>query len=297
MIEPSSKTDQLIAALKAQEPQKIEISLDRFKELYRSLHRAGEVSRVDIVLNGDWAMAQFAQLSNQRIIVRPNNYYNEWHRRFHIHVHLEEKDFEFADAAASFYGELRYLTLFRFIVEEMKADGLPLLAILILTGLFLRLVAKDSSSIGILKSTNDVLIAVSTLFFSLYILMTVTQNLPRTDSPEALSLFKRGLMHRFMHVDTFVAWFALLALLIAVASRITTESGALLVQTFSVGLISVELWQIVLWMTSVALTLIAGSLIIVVRYYFARIKDLQETELTKRLLDITFEHQNDEGHD
>jgi hypothetical protein len=274
------------ALLKPQgDPQMFTMSLSGFKTVFRELQKQPNPLTVDVVLNGDWALVQFTELCNHRIRVLPDSRLRWLPRVLGFHLYLEEKDFEIVATSANFYGQREYLTLWRFIREELSVNGIKSLVIFAVSAAFLILLTQASTSTEILKSANEVLLGIAAIFFSIFMLFTASQKQP---SVADLALFKKGLTHRFLQVDKFVAWFAIIALAIAAIGRVLTESPA--GQVLTLPNLTITLRDTIPWITSAGITLMSVSLLTVVHYYFERVRYLHETELSKKLLDEVFEN-------
>jgi hypothetical protein len=265
------------------EPKIFKLSLSAFKDLYQRLQGQKQGTVVDILLNGKWAFIQFSQLCNHRIRILPDNKFRTIPRFLGIRQYLEEKDFEIASINARFFGQRRYLTIGRFFLEEIETDGWLGLTIFILTGLLLSWLTNSSGKVDAIKTANDLLIGISSIFFSIFMLFTVSQNLP---SIANLYLFKSGLTHRFIGIDRLISWISVLALGIALGNRVVVESE----WVFNIQLVAsrpglIGRNEILPWSTAIAMSLIFSSLFIVVRYYLKRVEYLLERELSKQLLD------------
>lgn len=259
------------------EPKIFTLPLADFKEVFRQVYKQRGDSAVDIVLNGNWALAQFSSLCNHRIRVVPDNIYRKLPRVLGLGLYLEEKDFEIAASVATFYGQRKYLTLRRFIGEELSGGGIRLLLIFTTSGAILTLLAQSAGAVEILKSANEVLIGVATIFFSIFMLFTASQNTSIIENP---LLFRKGVTHRFVRVDKLVSWVAFLALCVAASNRVLVESQI------------VTNWGILPWTSALAITLMADSLLAVVHYYAERVRYSYESDQSRKLLDEVFEKRN-----
>ena len=121
-------------------------------------------------------------------------------------------------------------------------------------------------------------------------LFTASQNLSSIVTPD---LFKQGLTHRFIQVDKMVSWISIAALGLAGLNRVVVETISMINIETNIGrLFVLNSQRIIPWTTSLAVSLITISFLIVVRYYYKRVQNLLETDLSKKLLDETFERQN-----
>lgn len=268
-------------------PQIFTLTLAQFKELYQEIYRQRGNTRLDVVLNGEWALVQFSELCNHRVRILPDNLLRPPLKFLNLHLYLEKDDFEMIFSSATFFGQERYLTLWRFLKEEFQVNGMKALIIFGLSGLFFSLVARSSPNV--VASINEVLITISAIFFSIFMLFTISQNLPLMD----LSLFKRGLPHRFVQIDKKIANSTIFAVGISALNRALAENPVVVVpSTRFWSQFTVDFTVMLNWSTALAISIIAISLLIVVQYYFKRIQFLYETDLSKKLLDESFSNIN-----
>jgi hypothetical protein len=268
------------------DPKMFTITLSGFKKLFKKIQTKAPGTKVDIVLNGEWTLVQFSELCNHSIKVLPDSYVKPIQRFLGIKTYLEERDFELATSVAEFYGQRKYLTVWRFIKEEILSDGFTGFIIFITAGLLLTFLS-NTTGLESIEAASDVLIGISAIFFSIFILFTASQNIQIVATPD---LFKSGLTHRFVRVDRMIAWISILALVIAVLCRVSFET--LSNYSVSIGSQTVNLKILIPWLLASAVSLLGNSLIIVVRYYFRRIELLVETDLTKKILSEAFDVRN-----
>ena len=272
------------------EPKNFILPLAEFKTVFKEVQKHRSGTKIDVILNGDWAIVQFSELCNHRIRVLPDNSFHPVLKLLGVHQYIEEEDFEIAAAVANIYGQRKYLTLGRFVLEEFLTEGLPGLTVFLISGILFAWLINLSSSFDVIKSANDLLIGVSTIFFSIFMLFTASQNLSSIVTPD---LFKQGLTHRFIQVDKMVSWISIAALGLAGLNRVVVETISMINIETNIGrLFVLNSQRIIPWTTSLAVSLITISFLIVVRYYYKRVQNLLETDLSKKLLDETFERQN-----
>lgn len=256
-------------------PQNFILTLSQFKTVYQAIYKNHGNTRVDIVLNGDWALIQFSELCNHRIRVLPDNLFHRFRKALNIRLYLEKDDFEIAYSSAKFYGQEKYINTRRFLKEEIQVNGFRSLVILFFSGLLLSLINSQES----VKAANELLIGVASIFFSIFLLFTVSQNLPELK----VSLFKSGLTHRFVQIDAKVTYQVIVVIGVAFINLVLAENANIT----QIGL------QIITWSTAFGIALIGTSFFTVVQYYFSRAKALYETEMSKKVLDAAFEEAND----
>ena|SRR3990172_1193770 len=288
-IEPPSldDVDEVESALAEGETSQARLftlKLSQFKQLVRNqVSRSGSSIRLDIVLNGDWALAQFKDPPPHRIRVLPDNLFRKPYRLLGIGLRLDEEDFEIAAGHSVVHGYRQPIGLLRFIREERLRNQILLLALFVATGYAFQSAVAASGTFDVIKTANDVLIQVSAIFYSVFMLFVAAQGMPQR---LRVSSFKRGLTHRFFAVDRYVSAFSLLALSLAAATRIlvdfpeTTLSGL----RGRVGL-TLNASALSPWTTALAATLMAFSLLAFAEHYLDRSRRLAETEMSKELLD------------
>lgn len=272
-------------------PQLFTLPLSDFKTLFWEIQKVRPATKIDIVLNGSWALAQFSELCNHRIRILPDTRYRRWHRFFRLHLYLEEKDFEFATSVGTFYGQRRYLTMRGFIQEEIAINGIYWILIFIGSLVLLYSIYLSSNSTEFLGVANDILIQIAAIFFTVFMLFTASQVFPH----ESLRLFRQGSTHRFLRVDILVAWFSLFALGLAALNKLVVESSIRIGSPIVFGNINVRLPEFLIpFTTALAVTAITMSLVTVVSYYFKRVEDLYHTDLSRKILDNAFEDRHSE---
>jgi len=267
------------------------LSIQGFREVYFDIQKIHPGTPVDIVLNGDWAMAQFTRISNQRIRIFPTS-------TIMSHIYnsrlLSEDDFDFASLHATFYGARRPLSFFSFLREEFASHPFIILVVFSVSFLIFFLIA-DNINTAKLIPINELIITSATLFLSIFLLFTVSQNIEKLHN---LSFFANGLTYRFFAIDRYVAILALLALLTSflnvVLVLISPDQKWTIfsheIQTPDSFILSI----LTALLTSIATTLLVDSFLALVNYYFFRVRYLIEQELTRQLLDSVMEQRNSE---
>jgi len=252
-------------------PQNFILTLSQFKTIYQVINKKRGNTRIDIVLNGDWALIQFSELCNHRIRVLPDNLYRRIPKFFNFHLYLDKEDFEITYSAAKFYGQEKYLNFGRFLKEEVQVNGFRILFLLVLSGIMLTAI----NSIESVKTANELLIGVASIFFSIFLLFTVSQNLLVLKLP----LFKAGLTHRFIQIDSKITYLVICVIGLAFVNIVFVEMPN----------ITQELLIVLFWSTAFGIALMGASFFTVVQYYFKRARILYETDLSKRILDDAFQ--------
>jgi len=267
-------------------PMMFTLSLEQFKVLYQNVYTAKGESKVDIVLNGQWALIQFAELCSHRIRVVPDrrskrNFLNQA-------AFLEKDDFEIAYSSATFYGMDRYINTRRFLAEEIETNWFTITIFIVLSVLVMYfLVRNNVNQKDTFSSANELLIGISSIFFSIFLLYTASQNLSIVNE----DMFVRGLMHRFIQVDRQIMNLALIAVSISgvnllIAGAFDPQKLILLLPWTQFSLL---LSHILIISTALAMTIMGIVFHSVVEYYFRRIQYQYETDLSKRILDRTFQ--------
>lgn len=229
-------------------PQNFILTLSQFKTIYQEIYEKRGNTRVDIVLNGDWALVQFGELCNHRIRVLPDNLCRRIPKFFNLHLYLEKEDFEIAYSAAKFYGQEKYLHFGRFLQEEIQVNGFRIIFLLVLSGLSLTAI----NSVESVRTANELLIGVAAIFFSIFLLFTVSQNLPVLKLP----LFKAGLTHRFIQVDSKITYLVIFVIGLSFVNLVLVEMSRF----------SQEWLFILIWSTAFGIALMSASFFTVVQF-------------------------------
>lgn len=265
------------------------LSLSQFREVYQAVQRNKENTPVDVVLNGDWAMAQFSRLCNHRIRViqdPPSGFFS----RFVNKTTLTEKDFDFA-IYSEFYGATTHLSLRSFLKEEISTNGIPLLFTMLASWIvfqfFLGTTGKE-----ILEKVNELLITATTLYLSIFLLFTVSQNMDSIKDP---FLFRVGLTHRFFRVDQLLASLVVVVFCVSVLNVVLLN----LSPPVSVSIVGrkFELPDVTIaapFLSAVGLTVLVDCFLALIQYYFRRVRYVLEKDLTKALLDEIMEQRNNQ---
>jgi hypothetical protein len=158
-----------------------------------------------------------------------------------------------------------------------------LLSIFLVTGFAIR----STTQIEVIKTANDVIIQVSAIFFSVFMIFVAAQGLPSRLQQAA---FAQGLTHRFFAIDRYVSIFSLLALSLAGATRILVEfPSPLSFKVLDGASISLNIMAVSPWTTALAISLMAFSLTTFIGYYLVRTRYSFESEMSKDLLDGVLE--------
>ena len=285
--EPSTVLKEILSA--DRQKAGFTLSVQCFREVFLGIQQEYPGTPVDIVLNGDWAMAQFSRISNQRIRILP--VFTTRLRHIEPQV-LSEDDFDFAALYATFYGARKPLSFLAFLREELSANPFKLLIVFLAT-FFIFFLISSNGNITKLIPINELIITSITLFLSIFLLFTVSQNLEKSQN---LMFFSTGLTHRFFSVDRYVAIIAILALLlgffnVVLAEILPNHNWALFKYTIQTP-DSLELTIIASLSTALATTLLVDSFLALTNYYFYRVRYLVEQELTRQLLDSTMKQRN-----
>jgi hypothetical protein len=268
-------------------PQVFTLTLSRFREVFTEVQKRAQATPLDVVLNGDWAMLQFSRLCNHRIRVERDPRSNRLLRFLASFVPgkpLTEADFDFASLYSHFHGGTTHLSLIAFFREEVSTNWRLLLATLLLSwGAFhcLTLAAAPAPTDS-LEKINELLLTAATLFLSVFVLFTVSQNVDLVKDPY---LFRRGLTHRFFRVDRLLALLPIAVVLLSVLNVVLLNLPAPLSLTLLGRAVSVaDPSAFVPLLTALATTVLTDCFLALVRYYFQRVRYVAERQLTKDLL-------------
>lgn len=269
-------------------PRIFTVSLSTFKEIFYRIHDLKEDLKLDIVLNGNWAMAQFSNLSKHRIRIFRYKFENKPLGNLlqpKPRGRITAKDFEYASLVASFHGSQAALTFPQFLWEELTSNFGYLLLTFLLAFFTLSFTSTlpEDTYINLIKSLNELLISVATLYLSIFILFTVSQN---ASIIEDEMIFRQGLTHRFFKIDRFLAILVIVAIILCLATYVINElepsiNMQILGRTIHISKIS----TITTISTSLSVTILVNCFLSVVRYYFKRTRHIFERDLTKAVLD------------
>jgi len=289
MDTPTSTPREVVQAILSPSgpPQIFTLNLSQFREVYQAIQQHIESKPVDIVLNGNWAMVQFSRLCNHRIRVTQNLPSNFLSRLVHKTV-LTEEDFDFA-IYSEFYGARTYLSLRSFLVEEISTNGFPLLLTMLISLIVFQSILGTAGK-GVLEKVNELLLTATTLYLSVFLLFTVSQNVELVKDP---FLFREGLTHRFFRVDQLLASLAVAVMFVSILDVILLNlsppvSVSLLGRTFTLPDVSV----IAPFLSALGVTMLVDCFLALIQYYSRRVRYILEKDLTKRLLDKVMEERN-----
>ncbi len=263
-----------------------DLTVSEFRDVYELVHQRLPGTPVHIVLNGDWAMAQFSRISNQRIRIIREPRKGRFGRFFKRKL-LSEADFDFALLYANLYGAHQPLNFTSFLKEELSGNTFKLIATLFSSLAIFLLIARYGTRDD-LSQINQILLTVSTLYLSIFLLFTVSQSI---ESINNQYFFQAGLTHRFFMVDRFVASLALITLVMCILNLVLLIVPANIdihLSRFSFQVPDFVRFAAIL--TAIAITLLVDSFLALIQYYFSRVQYIMEQELTGELLDSFVEH-------
>ncbi len=282
-------------------PQVFTLNLSQFREVFEEIQQTAQGTPIDVVLNGDWAMVQFSRLCNHRIRVLqdlPSNpILRLFVRLFCRRKVLTEKDFEFASLYAEFYGARTYLSFRSFLAEELSTNWLPLFLTLLVSWIAFQSLASSGTTSGkeALEKVNELLLTAATLYLSIFILFTVSQNVGLIEDPY---LFRKGLTHRFFRVDKSVAALAIAVVCVSILDIVLLNAPHSVSLSFfgrSLTIQNVSVAAPIL--SAVGVTTLADCFLALVQYYFRRVRYVLERKLTKGLLDELWDKRNTQQRD
>lgn len=265
-------------------PLLIEHSLDEFKTIYKKIQEEKPGTLVDVILNNDYCIVQFSRLCQHRIYIKQFVKNQKSKKLF------SKDDFQFASIGTRFHGLKNQITLIDFLWEELSTNWLILLISLIIFGLSFFVLTFCVAELNGIRMINELIITISTLFISVFVLFTVSQN---SKFMKDNYLFKSGLAHRFFKIDKYLALLSIFPLFISV---------------FTLGLIyfpgEIKIFNLIISIPDLriiifALSLISVSILIncftgLVRYYFERVRYVYEKRLNKEILDKIWTEENSE---
>ena len=282
-------------------PQIFTLYLSQFRDVFEEIQQDAQGTPIDVVLNGDWAMVQFSRLCTHRIRVLQDPSSNRISRSllkvFSRKMILTEDDFEFASLYAKFYGARTRLSFGSFLLEEISTNWFPLILTLLISWVVFRSLAVASSPMGgkALEKVNELLLTTGTLYISIFILFTVSQNADALKDPH---LFREGLTHRFLRVDRILAFLTIIVVCISILNIVLLNapspiSLSLFGKTRTIQDVSI----VVPVLSAIGITIFVDCFLALVQYYFRRVRYILERELTKDLLDAMWEERNTQPRD
>jgi len=245
--------------------------------------------KIDIVLNGNWALAQFSEICNHRIRILPDNHFIPIKKALGYRLHIDEKDFEFASPFINFFGQKERFSFFDFLKEEVEVNGIKA-TITFFLSLVLLYFFLEMGHDSLLSTVNQVIISIATIFFGIFILFTASQNLQTFTNS---NLFTRGASHRFMSVDKYVSRLSIFTIWITainVAFSISPNILQTIILTTAFHVFTIQ--DLLLFTTSFVITSMFVAMLTVEQYYFERIRFIYETDNSKMLLDKRFDDEN-----
>jgi hypothetical protein len=276
-------------------PEVFTLSVSQFRQVFGEIQKQAQGTPVDVVLNEDWAMVQFSRLCNHRVRVLrdfPSRAIQRFFSRFLPRRMLTENDFEFASLYAEFHGGTTRLSFGSFIGEELSTNWLPLLFTLLISwGAFQALMlAAPPTPKEALEKINELLLTAATLYLSIFILFTVSQNVELIRDPY---LFRKGLTHRFFRVDRLLASFSIVVLCLSILNVVLLNlpspvSFTVLGRTMSMQ----DTSAVVPFLSAAGVTVLTDCFLALVRYYFRSVRYVTERQLTKELLDELWKERN-----
>ena len=272
--------DQLVSEINnlSNQPTIIDLKIDEFQILFQRIQKDCPGIPVDLIINGDWAIAQFSSVSSQRIrIIKPRRktIFCLNPRRI-----LQEKDFEFLKPFGNIFGTKRKFGFLQFVFEEIQSNWLILIISFLISYFFINTLINSSDGVSDIKFLFETLITILALFLSVFILFTVSQN---AELIKDIYLFREGITFRFFRVDKYLAVLAFVDLLICLISfMIITLPSSITVNKVNITLHK----DIIISLTgSFSITIIIDCFLGLISYYFKRVRFIFEKDLSKRFLD------------
>lgn len=244
------------------------LSLAEFQELYKLVSRLSEqrdkkIGETYILLLTENALVRFSLA--QKIIIQVSH-----------NQTLSKTDFNIV-ISPKFEGNINPITWKAFIWTEFRQNWL---IILFITVLFFLLFYMTNNFAGISK-INELLIQSNSLFISIFILFTISQNRELLTNKE---LTRQGITHRLMQNDYYITSFAILSLSLALCSSAiltlptnTMSSFALANSFYSMGTIAIGL-------THLALILLLVCFLSVTKYYLKVMRAGMESKMYEQLM-------------
>lgn len=289
---PIEAVDKVVEIILGCEPAsaRLALSLLEFRQVYVQVQEQRPGTPVDIVLNGDWAMAQFSKLCNHRIRIQRDPP-GSWLLRLRGRRPLAESDFDFAVLHGAFYGARKRISFLSLLWEEITQVWLLMLVLFAVAVVVFGWLLNNAGPEPLAK-LNELLLVTITLYLSIFLLFTVSQNI---DWIRNRRLFQEGLTHRFLRVDSFMTVLALIAFCLALTNVVLLAIANPVTLTIFGRTLSISNRStIIAFLSAGAVTVILDCFLTLTRYYFGRVRNMLETDMTKEVLDQLMTERNQE---
>jgi hypothetical protein len=252
-----------------------ELSLEEFQEVYRHVARLCQdqnkkIGETHILLLTENALIKF---SISKIVIQINHKKN-----------LSRKDFDVV-ISPKFEGNVKPITWRAFIWTELVHNWWILISVSLL---FYFLFYANNNFSGI-STINQLLIESNSLFISIFVLFTISQNRDLLTNKE---LVRKGLTHRLMQNDYYITSSAISSLVLAfISSSILTLPTNI---TISIPVINFSFFRatIAIALTHIALLILLDCFIAITNYYLKVMRTALESKMFVQLMD---EHSEDEN--
>ena len=229
---------------------------------------------VFVVLNGNWALAKFSKSGCVFRIFKKS-------KKGKI-FRIAEDDFKVIKPFTEIHGLLSNFGYLDFLKEELSINGLQLIVFFIVCSLiFIILWLKIFFSISFLQTINQSLISIGAIFFSVYILFTFSQTIGNKFSN---IYYKKGIPQRYQLIDKYITrttsisiWGSLLSLLVI---DILIKENILACNLYANTILS----YLAIFLSSTSVTILVFSFFYIQDYYFNRIKNLSDSEISMEIL-------------
>lgn len=247
------------------------LSIEEFRRLYAMITamRENRVPLASIVNLGREAIIQFSDISPQHFLVTGN-------------APLSEDGFGFV-LSKLWYGPREKTQSFpSFFRSEILLNGLPLLSIFLFSFGLLWATHDD----GLYDLISTLLIQAATVFLSIYLIFTVTQNQTLQSDRR---LFEKGILQKYYADDRNITLLAILTIALTFINTMFVHLSQAYNLGFRVGDFTFDRYLWVGLTTAFTISLLFDTFLSVVNYYLERARAVLERNMVATVLHEDFE--------
>ena len=246
----------------------IKLNVDELKELYDLLLRRlnQRTPKVSIINFGDSVIVGFLEISG--IIIFVENIGNKFSR----------DDFDFLSLTDWYGGKDFPIGFGGFLRDEIRLYWKKLIGLILIVILILSITTPQ---IQVIDFWNELLLQASTLFFSIYLIFTVSQS-ERLSKDE--QLFDSGTLNKYYAHDKNITKFAISTIAVVLINSAISHSPLIVDNTTA----NLNLAGILVIYPLIGLSVIMlfHTFYLVSNYYLERSRDLSDRDHKKRILEL-----------
>ena len=244
----------------------IEMSISEFRQLYDMLIQRNQrqVPHTLVVNLADLAYVLFPEWSRQEILVQS-------------HKPITRDDFDFITGVDWRGAEKSSPSFPKFLIREFWDNKIRTIFILVITFTILVMIGPPNDVYNLL---NTILIQVGTVFFSIYLIFTVSQS-------ERLSfdrkLFNSGILDKYYSDDKNITRFAILTIALILINTLVTYIPILTNSLIDPLPNALGRWTLAA-STALVVMMLFHTFFVVSSYYLERTRDVAEREHVGNIL-------------